>query len=131
MAQGIPFDKGKVLEALSPYFKLGYGIPKACKLAGFNDEVLYDWISKDPSLLVKIEAWQNEISVLARSEWKDAIVNGRPTANGMDRYTPSKEWLERVERKEFSTRTEADITSKDKEVSAGIFVTDFKNGDNN
>ena len=127
MAQRVPFNKDNVLEALSPYFKLGYGIPKACKLAGFNDEVLYDWINKDPSLLVKIESWQNEINILARSEWKDAIINGRPTANGMDRYTPSKEWLERIERKEFSTRTEADVTSQGEKIEAGIFVGDFKN----
>jgi len=127
MAQGVAWDKEKVTELLKPYLQLGYSVNKACKLVGIPQQTVDTWIQDDNELQLKVTAWQNEISVIARKQWKKNIIKGRPTKFGIDDYTPSKEWLERIDRDDFSTRSESDVTSKGEKVDAGIFVGDFKN----
>lgn len=108
MAQGKAWDKKKVIEVLEPIFKLGYSVTKACNTAGFPQSTIQTWIDKDEELRLKITSWQNEPNLLARKNWIQAIEDGIDKKKN-DTYTPAKEWLERKEKDEFSTRT--DITS--------------------
>lgn len=111
MAQGIAWNKEKVIEALKPYFQLGCSVRKACKYAGIAESTFNTWIGEDLELRVQIEAWQNENSAMARKNWREKVRSGD--------YQASKEWLERYpeERKDFSPRSEIDITSKDEAVN--------------
>lgn len=98
MAQGIAWDKEKVTEVLKPFFQLGCSITKACKYAGIAQTTVDEWIQKDEELRLKITGWQNEINAKARQNWRARIASGD--------YEPSKQWLERVEKNEFSLRSE-------------------------
>lgn len=44
--------------------------------------------------------WIGQTNVRARKNWKAVIEDGE--------YTPSKDWLERVEKDDFSTKQETD-----------------------
>lgn len=120
MPQGKAWDKEKVIEALEPYFKLDYSVNKACDIVGIPQSTVQTWIDKDEELRLKIDAWRAEPSVLARKNWVEAIREGKPTKFGPDRYTPAKEWLERREKSEFSTRTETDVTTKGDKITDDI-----------
>lgn len=106
-----PWNREKVIGELKKKLKLGYSVKKACELIGIPQSTVQTWIEKDDALRLKVVSWQNEISDLARREWKKAIKNGRPSKYGPDRYTPARDWLERKEKDEFSTRQEQ--TGKD------------------
>lgn len=106
MSQGKAWNKEKVIEALEPYFKLGYTVNKACDITGFPQSTVQTWIDNSEELRLKITSWQKEPNVLARKNWIDALKFGKPTKFGDDKYTPAKEWLERMEKDEFSSRQE-------------------------
>lgn len=97
MAQGIPWDQDQVIEALRPYFQKGYSINKACKLTGVPQSTVMTWIEQQRELRLKIEAWQNEVNDLARTNWIEKI-------KAKD-YNASKDWLDRKEKGEFSTKS--------------------------
>lgn len=97
MAQGIAWDKEKVVQALEPYFKLGCTRRKACKYAGFDHSVLVRWEQKHPELTPKIDAWISEPNEAARRAWIGKIKEGD--------YTAAKDWLDRIEKDDFSTKT--------------------------
>lgn len=99
MSQGLALDKEKVLESLRPYFLLGYNRNKACVLAKFDPSLLNKWEQADPELSIKINAWIGYVSSKARENLAEEI-----TAN--KNSETSKWWLERREKKDFSTRTE-------------------------
>lgn len=117
MSQGIPRNKEKVIEALRPYFELDYSVKKACELVGVPQSTVQTWIDADDDLRVKIQGWQAQSSVLARKNWVEAIEKGIPTKNGPDKYTPAKDWLERREKGDWSTRTETDITTNGESIN--------------
>lgn len=106
MAQGIAWDKEKAIEALRPKLQLGYSLTKACNIVGIPQSTVATWLEKDEPLRLKVNGWMNEVNELARRNWTEAIKNGIPTKVGQDYYTPSKDWLERKEKDEFSMRTE-------------------------
>jgi hypothetical protein len=122
MAQGIPWDREKVMEVLKPYYKLGYSSTKACQYAGIPQPTVTEWLKNDPELLLKVTAWQNEVNTIARTNLVAKIDSG-------DENT-SKWWLERKERDEMSPTANVDVTSKGERIEAGIFVGDFKDGNN-
>lgn len=109
MSQGKSWNKDEVIVILEPYFRLGCNVAKACSYAGIPRTTVQTWIEQDEELRLKIEAWQNEISVSARREWKRAIEGGNTTS--------AQEWMKRKEKDEFSDRTETDITSKGESIS--------------
>lgn len=127
MAQGIARDKNKIInEVLQPIFKLGCSIRKACEYAGIPSTTVQTWIDNDDDLRAKITAWQNEPNLLARKQWIKNIKEGKPTKFGNDDYTPSKEWLERTEKDEFSTRQENINTER----TVKEIVDEFQDPDN-
>lgn len=106
------YDKQKVMnETLKPIFELGYSVRKACDIAGIPSQTVQTWIENDSDLRAKVTIWQNTISQMARKNWQDAIKHGKPSKFGPDKYTPAKDWLERREKKDFSTKIETDITT--------------------
>lgn len=106
MAQGKAWNKEKVIEQLKEFLQLGYSVNKACNLSGIAQSTVQTWIDNDEALRLKITSWQNEPNVLARRNWIEALKKGNPTKYGEDKYTPSKDWLERKEKDEFSLRQE-------------------------
>jgi hypothetical protein len=125
MAQGIAWNKKTVFEALEPKLKLGYSLTKACNICVIPISTVSTWLEKDEALRLKVNSWQNEISDMARINWSEAIKNGVPTKYGQDTYNPSKDWLERKSKDEFSVRQE--ITGQEGEAIAVKFVDeDFK-----
>ena len=112
MAQGKAFDKEKALKVLEPYFKLKYSRTKACEAAGINNATLSRWEKKDPTLSTIINGWQSELSAAAVLNVQEKILKGDTEQ--------SKWWLERREKKDYSTRT--DITSGDEPVQVAIIA---------
>lgn len=98
MAQGKAWDKEKIIEVLKPYFQLGCSVRKACMYAGIAESTFQTWVGDDPELRVQIEAWRNEINAKARANIRARVASGD--------YGASKDWLERIEKDEFSLRNE-------------------------
>jgi hypothetical protein len=96
MAQGKPWNKEKIIEAIEPYLKLGYSVNKACILAKIPTSTVATWMEKDDSLRKKFESWQNMVSAKARETIARSINKG-------DKQD-AKWWLERREKKDFSTQ---------------------------
>lgn len=104
--RGVSKNKMATLEKLKPYFQGGLTINRAC--AGFNSQnhgrdyiarsTIQSWHEKDPEVRQIIDAWKDIPNVLARQTWVKQIQAGN--------YQAAKEWLERREPKEFSTRLE-------------------------
>lgn len=106
MAQGKAWEKDRIIaEVLKPVFRLGYSVTKACQVVGLPHSTVDEWIQKDDILRLKIITWQNEPNLLARKQWLKSIKEGLDKSKN-DIYTPSKDWLERREKDEFSTRQE-------------------------
>ena len=114
MAQGKEWDKEKVVEALKPFFLLGYSIRKACIHAGIPHSTVQTWLEKDEELRLQIGAWQNMVNSKARKNLIDtiqgvvrdehgAIIETIPVAQ---RVATSLEWLKGMEKDSFSTRKE-------------------------
>lgn len=96
----VNLDKEKTLELLRPYFERGWSITRACETSGLcDDQTILNWIKDDISIRAKIKSWQRLISDAAVDVWKAKIINDKD-------YQASKEWLERKEKSEFSTRSE-------------------------
>ena len=107
MAQGKARNKQETIEALEPYFTLGYSVTKACSMAGIPQSTFQTWIDKDENLRLKVTAMQGKVSAKAREVLVKSINNGNEDS--------AKWWLERRERESFSTRH--DITSGDKPIT--------------
>jgi len=102
--QGKPYTKEQreeIIKSLRPYLTLGYDLKNACILAQVTYETVWHWVKADTALLIKIKAWQNMVNAKARQNVAASINEGDTQE--------SKWWLERKEKKTFSTRT--DITT--------------------
>lgn len=120
MAQGKAWKQDEVMEQLKQYFLLDYSMAKACELAQFPLPTLKTWLVENPELHLKINAWRGMASAQARSNIVKAIAPQKKKVKTKDKngkeieveITPepdaelSKWWLERRERKAFSTRSE-------------------------
>ena len=67
--QGKAWNKEEVVELLKPKFQLGYSFNKACELINLPPSTFKTWLETDEELRLKVNAWQNEISDLARTIW--------------------------------------------------------------
>lgn len=123
MAQGLAWDKKKVIEVLEPILKLGYSVTKACRAAGIPQSTVQTWIDDDETLRLKVNTWQDEPNILARKQWVKALSQGIDRKEN-DTYTPAKEWLERREKEDFSTRSEQ--TGKDGKDLVPQFIVSTK-----
>jgi hypothetical protein len=110
MAQGKEWNKEEVVEALKPYFLLDYSINKACELAQFPRSTFLTWYEQDEELRLKVSAWRGMVSAQARQNIVKAISPQKVKDQNGNDITPapdaelSKWWLERRERKDFSSR---------------------------
>jgi hypothetical protein len=109
-------EKNLILEKLEPYFKLGLKLNGAVN--AYNAEhpkeylfrrTIQNWLDDDEILKDTVEAWKAHPNILARRSWLYHIDKQSSLSN----YAASKDWLERREKDEFSTRKE--FTGKDGE----------------
>jgi len=118
--QGRPYTKEQreqIIGSLKPYLTLGYDLKNACIFANVIYSTVWEWVNKDPMLLIQIQAWQNSVNAKARQNIAKAIEKGSELE--------SKWWLERRE-KEFSTKQSSNIEpdelyqAKDEEAKAKL-----------
>ena len=65
MAQGTPWNKQKVIDALEPLLKRGFTVRRACRYAGIPQPTIATWIRKDPELQLKFNVWRGEPDIIA------------------------------------------------------------------
>jgi hypothetical protein len=114
LAQGKQWDKEKVVEAIKPFFLLGYSIRKACINAGIPESTVKTWLEKDEELRLQIGAWQNMVNSKARKNLIDTIQGVVKDDTGKvietipvaQRVATSLDWLKGMEKDAFSTRKE-------------------------
>lgn len=111
MSQGVPWNKKEVIDALSHYLRLGYSVNRACELVEIPQSTVATWVSDDVALRLKIKAWQGSVSSKAREIVAKSIADGNKD--------DARWWLERREKKDFSTRQE--VTGSDGE-DIGVLV---------
>lgn len=112
-------SKKVVLEKLRKYYEFWLSTTRSCRAYNsaetdlaiseertpflIAERTVHAWEKKDLEFAKTIESFRDSISVNARTNWAKQIKEWD--------YQASKEWLERQERTEFSTRSE--ITGKD------------------
>ena len=123
MAQGKAFtteQREVIVHSLREYLELGFSRSKSCKMIGLSDSTLSKWVVDNEALSMKLRGWENSVNKLAMSNILDAI-----DAESKDDKDKKKEttkwWLERRMKRDFSTRTESDITTAG-EPLAGINI---------
>jgi hypothetical protein len=87
-------DRLDIIEGMSIYLKLGYGIVKASELASpVHHQTIYRWIKRRPLIQKKLELLRITPNLMARKNWIDKIDEGD--------YLASKEWLQANEKDTF------------------------------
>lgn len=110
-------DREKVLQKLKKYLQLDLSINRACNAYNADEyersiinwkppefisaQTVREWVRNDEEFRWKIEFYQDTPNVMARQVWREKIAKWD--------YQASKEWLERRERIEFSTKLEMSI----------------------
>jgi hypothetical protein len=106
-----PINLEDSLEKLKPFLQVGYSFWKSCQFAQIAYTTLKFYYDNDDSFRNKIEYERAKVNILARQNLIKAI-QGKDTKMSL-------EWLDRMEKDDFSKRTE--ITGKDgKELAKGI-----------
>ena len=124
-------NKDKTLTALEPYFRKGLSIYQACNAFNQNNKDFKDengnsirfvnttiqyWYDRDENVKQLIDYWRYSICETARKVVYDTIEAGDDT---------NAKWLlERLEREQFSTRTEQKLES---ETDMRISIKDVNN----
>lgn len=107
-------DREEILEKLKKYLQLDLSVTRACNAYNSAEyelsriekrkpqfiapRTVNEWAQHDEEFRSKIEFYQDTPNVLARTTWREKIVKGD--------YQAAKDWLERKEKNEFSTKTE-------------------------
>lgn len=100
-----PTDLTEAFTNLQPYLQVGYSFHKACIMALVPYTTLKFYYNEDEDFRNKIERERNLVNVVARTNIINSIKKGK--------VGNSFEWLDRMEKDEFSKRTE--LTGKDGE----------------
>ena len=138
--RGVPINRLLALEKLKAYFQIDLDIARAC--AAYNtkarDEFMrrlaqwrtkkekpdyiarstvQTWYEQDDTVRHLIDSWKDTTNILARQSWQQKISKWD--------YLASKEWLERREKKDFSTKSEIWFTDPDgKAVTPTLYIPD-------
>jgi hypothetical protein len=97
-------------EKIKPFLQLGYSLYRACQFAGLNYKMIYNHYERNEDFKNKVERERNLVNTQARKILIKAMMG--------DNKVPSDpklalEWLDRMEKDEFSKRIE--ITGADGE----------------
>lgn len=97
-------QKLELFRGMESYFKLGYSLNKASKLAGIPSSTAHDIINSSELLRIKMVGLQNSVTTQARQNVVTAITEQKDVAL-------SRWWLERKEADEFKSqqKIEADV----------------------
>jgi hypothetical protein len=97
-------------EKIKPFLQLGYSLYRACQFAGLNYGMVYHHYQRNEDFKNKVERERNLVNTQARKILIEAMI-------GNDEKPPDPklalEWLDRMEKDEFSKRIE--ITGADGE----------------
>jgi len=97
-------------EKIKPFLQLGYSLYRACQFAGLNYRRVYNHYQRNEDFKNKVERERNLVNTQARKILIKAMI-------GDDKNPPDPklalEWLDRMEKDEFSKRIE--ITGADGE----------------
>jgi len=105
----IPSETRKaIIEAVEKYLKLGFNLTKSCDLAFVPRTTFVTWCKEDPKLRQSVQYWRHYTSVSARETIQTAVEN-----KSID---DAKWWLERKDKKDFSTRSEIVEVEDDEEL---------------
>lgn len=122
MAQGKEWtdeERSDIVQSLQPFLEAGLSRNKACEAIGLAPATLSNWVKADAVLGMKLQGWENSMSVLALANINSALKKEAEMDDA--RKETSKWFLERRMKNEFSTRTEA--TGADgKDLPAPILV---------
>jgi hypothetical protein len=114
--QGKPYtpeQRAVIIESLKPFLQLAYSRNKACNFIGLDPTTLSKWVQEDEALSMKLQGWENEISVIARQNWRKEIQEKND-------YEASKEWLEKKDRQEFGKNI--DVTTDGEKINSAPTV---------
>jgi hypothetical protein len=93
-------DREIIVNSLEPYLKANFSRNKACRIIGLVPQTLSLWLKADNALLMKVNSWENSVSLKAINNIREKIEGEEPDIE------TSKWWAERRLKKEFSTRIE-------------------------
>jgi len=101
-----PADLKEALRKLSPFLQVGYSFYKACQLANLPFTTYLYYYKNNDSFRNEIEYERAKVNIIARQNIISAITKKKSVMT-------SFEWLDRMEKDDFSKRTE--VTGKDGE----------------
>lgn len=100
----------EVLRKLEEVFAIGGTDAEACFYANIGTTALYEYQEKHPEFAERKEALKERPILKAR----------QTIVKGLDDDKNAQWYLERKRKKEFSVRTETDITSKDEQIGGNL-----------
>ena len=88
----------EALQKLQPFLSVGYSLWKACQLANLNYTTYLYYYQNNADFCSKVEGERSKVNITARKNIINAIEKGG--------VNTSFEWLDRLEKDDFSKRTE-------------------------
>lgn len=98
-----PVGRDTLLRKLEPFLKVGYSLSKACIFAKVPIRTAYDYYQKDEDFRNEVDRLRNMVNILARQ----IIINSLQEKKDVNL---ALEWLDRMEKDEFSKRVEISTT---------------------
>jgi hypothetical protein len=98
MGRGVKVNISEYLEVLKPLLMVGCSLHEACIHSEIPYSTIWDYIKKDEGVRKKIEAWESNDILIART----SVVNGLTEDSNL-----ALKYLERKKKDEFSLRTES------------------------
>jgi hypothetical protein len=118
-------DLMKEFEKIKPYLQVGYSFHKACVLGRVNYTTLYNYYKEDEEFRNMVERERSLVNVLARQVIIEKIRDEKDSKLAL-------EWLDRMEKDDFSKRLELDLTDENdagaKELLFYLFKKQNQNG---
>jgi hypothetical protein len=109
-------------EKIKPFLQLGYSLYRACQFAGLSYRVVYNHYQRNEDFKNKVERERNLVNTQARKILIKAMI-------GDDKMPPDPklalEWLDRMEKDEFSKRIEITGADGEKLVNPKDLLFDF------
>lgn len=100
-------DVNDLFEDLKPFLQVGYSLYKACILADIPYVTVYRRYNEDEDFRRKVDRERNMVNVLARQIIIEKMQEERDPKLAM-------EWLDRMEKDEFSKKVEIAVSSGEK-----------------
>ena len=107
------------LKKLEDAFSMGCSDVEACLMANISQQTLYNYQKKNPEFVTRKIVLKDSPMLKAR----------KTIVNSLDEPRNAQWYAERKKKKEFSTRTEQDITTKGEKITGFNYIS--PDGDSN